>query len=631
MKNTKIKGTHLSLVLPGGATNTVQTRPVAGASRGAPSDQTASMTQRLLVYRFACAFREAIIKMLQRSVAAIVAGVVTGVVIGAGAARAQDVVWYKPMPAIIPAASTVFGLYPGIDFHLAKGTCRDCAAPRQALWYFRDDLIAVPSYGVNVAGFTPGIAAQEDVKRWYASATPEQHAARPPLLWIGATHLARHLTLTEDDTLKFPDRRSVPFKTVDKLKSNRSFYDDSSKAYFQQRPLRMRGALTGGAFVARTIWPQDWAIDEKAMKPAPLAASESLLDLVRKHAEGKNERFETRLLWEKTPAASLSGARDWSGRAVIGIVLNGAQGDNDEAHAGHFAVATGRFGKGGDWSEWLVNNFYDLDRHSEKGIVAAMLPMDNYLADLNSGQAWYRPSYMLVAVLKNDRAAHAYQGAMARVFNRFYRHDLVYRHARANSAGISMDTLRALGWNIPLTGAISNDSGAGVFGFRAADNKSFASGVQVDEYLREEQSRLFPALAFDAAGRDLLRIAGGGAPASGPDASALENLLREDLEALVFVRIPQLPSSRAFGLYPVASVDEYLKRAPADKSQWKIVPLEARPLPQELIPLDVYREPPAPSAEQPLLSTVALLAALAALLGGVMWLWGRLRRARLVP
>ena len=37
-----------------------------------------------------------------------------------------------------------------------------------------------------------------------------------------------------------------------------------------------------------------------------------------------------------------------------------------------------------------------------------MLPMDNYLMDLNSGQSYYRPSYMLVAVLKHpDTACNA--------------------------------------------------------------------------------------------------------------------------------------------------------------------------------------------------------------------------------
>ena len=41
---------------------------------------------------------------------------------------------------------------------------------------------AVPAEGVEVAGFTRGLTAQEDVKRWYATATPQQLRARPPLL-----------------------------------------------------------------------------------------------------------------------------------------------------------------------------------------------------------------------------------------------------------------------------------------------------------------------------------------------------------------------------------------------------------------------------------------------------------------
>jgi hypothetical protein len=554
------------------------------------------MKPPFLLYRFANAFREAIQKMIRRILAVMLTAMVAGLLVGAGVASAQlqgnrdrgpnDAVWYKPMPAIIPAASTVFGLYQGTDFRLTNGSCKDCPASKQALWYFRDDLVAVPSDGVSVGGFSPGVTAQEDVKRWYASATPEARAARPPMLWIGSTHFARDLTLTSEDRLQFADKRSVPFKTVEKIKTNLSFYNESSKAYFAQRPLRMRGELKEGAFVARTIWPQDWTIDEKSMKPEPLAAGESLLGLVRKHANGKDEKFETRLLWEKTPAAAAA-ARDWSGRAVIGIMLNGAQGDDDEAHGGHFAIATGRHAKGGDWSEWMVNNFYNLDSESEKGIIASMLPMDNYMADLNSGQSWYRPSYMLVAVLKSDRAPYAYQGAISRVYSHLYRHDFQYRHAGANCAGISMDTMRTLGWNIPLTGPTDKFKAYAAYPFKAFEDKSFASGLQAYNYLTEDQSRLYPAAAYEAAGRDLLNLAtGAGGRVAAGEATALENLLREDLEALVFVRIPQLPSSRAFGMFPVATIDEYMKRAPADKAQWKIVPAGPRPFPAELVESD---------------------------------------------
>jgi len=48
------------------------------------------------------------------------------------------------------------------------------------------------------------------------------------------------------------------------------------------------------------------------------------------------------------------------------------------------------------------------------------------------------------------------------------------------------------------------------------------------------------------------------------------------------VRIPQVPSSRAFGSSPVFSFGEYMDRAPKDHAQWKIVPVDARPFPPEL-------------------------------------------------
>ncbi len=548
------------------------------------------MMRTLLVYRFASAWREGIIKMTQRIFTAILAATVAGLTVGA--ARGQEAVPYQPAPAIIPAAAGVFGLHQGVDFRLTRGDCKDCATPKQALWYFRDDLVAVPSANVTAADFSRGVTAQEDVKRWYAGAKEDDLKARPLMLWVGSPSLVRDAKLSASgDAITLGDGANLPFRVTPKIKTNLSFYNDSSKAYFQQRPVRMRGEMQGDTFVARTLWPQDWAIDETQMRLQPLQAGESLLGLVRGHAAGKDERFETRLLWEKAAGA----ARDWSGRAVIGIMLNGAQGDDDEAHGGHFAIATGRHAKGGEFADWTVNNFYSLGSFSEKGITAAMLPMDNYMADVNSGQSWYRPSYMLVAVLKSDRAAYAYQAAISRVYHHLYRQDFFYRHAGANCAGISMDTLRTLGWNIPMQGPTSTLKAIAAYPYKSIADRSFVSGKQAYDYLIEEQTRLYPATAYDAAGRDLLRIVGvlnsaGGSVAAGK----LETLLREDLEALVFVRIPQLPSSRAFGLFPVASIDEYMKRVPEDKSQWKIVPVDPRPFPSELIEPDTLSDKPMP-------------------------------------
>lgn len=549
------------------------------------------MNQALLVYRFATAFQGAIKIMLKRSCAAVLAACAAGLLICAGAARGDTTAQGKSTPA------SNLGLYPASEFRPAKvadAACEGCTTSRQALWYFSNDWVAVPANGVPAAGFTPGLAPQADVRQWYVAAKPEDLLVRPPLLWLGATQSVRDVMLADDNTLRYQDGRHVPFQLVDKINTNLSYYDAASKAYLQQRPLRMRGEQRGEAFVARTIWPQDWAIQEAGMTMQPLLPGESLLGLVRKYPSARDERFETRLLWEKEKAKSSAtarnGARDWSGHAAIGIILNGAQGDDDEAHGGHFAIATGRLGKGNDMADWIVNNFYNLGSHSEKGITAAMLPLDNYMADVNSGQAWYRPSYMLVAVLKKDRAAHAYQGAIARVYHHLYRQDFKYRHASNNCAGISIDTLRTLGWEIPLQGPTSRTKAIIGYPFKAVTELSFASGKEAYDYMSEERSRLYPAAAYDAAGRDLMRIAAGGAGKAGADAKALDTFLREDLEALVFVRLPQIPSSRPFGSYPVASIDEYMKRAPEDKALWKIVPVEPRPFPLALLAADTKPE-----------------------------------------
>jgi hypothetical protein len=215
--------------------------------------------------------------------------------------------------------------------------------------------------------------------------------------------------------------------------------------------------------------------------------------------------------------------------------------------------------------------------------------MDNYLMDLNSGQSYYRPSFMVVALLRDDRAAYAYQAAVGRVFNHFYRHDFRYRHAAANCAGVSVDTLHSLGWQIPERGPTSYVKAVAAYPFMAVKERSLASGRQAFDYLREERTRLYPAVAFEAAGVDLLALAGAG-PGARPPATEFERALLDDLEAIVFVRIPQVPSSRAAGTFPVASIDEYLKRVPEDKSQWQIVPVDPRPFPQEFVNADTEPE-----------------------------------------
>lgn len=472
------------------------------------------------------------------------------------------------------------GLLPAEQFRLDTGKCSDCPTLKQGLWYFQDEMLALPKAAAQMSGYANTVDMVADVRAW--SATKDAATlAHPGLVWLGAPQIFDDVTLQKGGMqLRDSAGGGATLELVPKIKANLSYWNGSSAAYFADRPLRMRGTLKQegdkSTFVARTIWPKDFALDDKKALE-PLARTESLASFVQDAKGGASSPFATRLLWERKGGS----ARQWQDKPVIGVMLNGAQGDDDEAFGGHFAIATGHVGKQGDWSDWMVNNFYNLDSFSEKGIIAATVPMDNYLMDLNSGQQYYRPSYMLVAVLNNPRTAAAYQGGVQRVFNHFYRHDFTYKHAGANCAGISLDVFKALGWNIPTRGPTGNMKALGAYAYLSVKDRSLASGRKIYDYLTEEQIRLYPAVAFEAAGNDLMQLVGA-APGNARALSQFEKQLQSDVEALVLVRIPQIPSSRVMGSNPVFSFDEFMARTPPDQKDWKIVPVGPRPFPEEM-------------------------------------------------
>jgi hypothetical protein len=486
------------------------------------------------------------------------------------------------------------GLFAGQDFRLATGRCGDCAAIPQALWYFAGETIAAPRVGLPVAGFTRGVSAWQDLQRWSATHSPAAHnpappPEAPPLVWIGAPEIVRHAALAADGATLTAGTERWSFELVPKIALNRSYYNAASTEYLAARRLTVRGSRRDGAFIARTIWPEDFRLDSSAALQPVDATPAALRALVRAEpGGGAHSPFAAVPIWERTPGA----ARRWENAPVLAAMLNGAQSDDDEALAGHFALVTGRVGDAGDPAaigDWLANNFYTLDAESEKGIIAAMLPLDNYLADLNSGQAWYRPSYLLVAVLRSDRIPNYVQGGLSRTYNQFYRHQLRYDHPTMNCTSISVDVLRTLGWNVPARGATSWTAAVAGLPYFAWHDRSLAKAAQRFDYLTEDRTRLFPAAAFEEIGADLLRLATG-APARPP--SALEAVLAADLEALIFVRVPQLPSSRVWGDFPVETAWEYRARYPRDPAQAKIIPVPTRPFPERLRDADLLPPPP---------------------------------------
>ena len=465
------------------------------------------------------------------------------------------------------------GLFPASSFRAATGATAGGRTLRQARWYFNGETIAVPLEGMPIAAFGKGVAAFDDVRAWAASADA-QALDYPTLVWIGAPQVLHGARMSGDGgTIE-----GIALRLVAKLPLNRSWFDASSAAFFADRPLTVRGTREGDAFELRTVWPDDFRLTERPplreMAEAPALAMRTLM---RETPQGGSRApFAAWTLWQRDDAS------DWTGRPVLGLIVNGAQGDDDEAHAGHFAIVTGRVRADGRIGGWLVNNFYTLDAESEKGIVAAPVPLDAYSGDLNSGQSWYRPSYILVLVLRDARAASLVQSALGRVYNQFYRHQLAYYHPDDNCTSISIDTLRALGWHIPRRGPTSRWLPWLAFPLILAKERSLARAKVAFDYMCTDQTRLLPAAALEDAYASAHALVTG-ARCDG----RLGRMLATDVDALAFLRIPQFPSSRAFGDAPVSSLAEYRARLPGDRSQMKIVPVPPRPFPDALRDADL--------------------------------------------
>lgn len=505
---------------------------------------------------------------------------------------------------------SAYGLFPAEHFVVTCGHRAGGAALPQALWYFRDETIAVPVPGMPLAGYAPDLSLAADLAAWQGQNAIGADAGYPPLVWLGAPEVLRHATLAADGRQLPLADGALDLRLVPRLPLNRSWFDASSIAFFHGQPLKLRGWHEHGIFVARTFWPESFVLPEQA-SVLPLAAKPAAVrDWLRAPPQGGGRQpFSVESVWRRAGSA---GAQP--GQPLFGLMLNGAQGDDDEAHSGHFAVMTGRVGEGGAIDDWLVNNFYTLDAESEKGILAAPVPLDNYLGDLNAGQAWYRPSWLLVATLRRPDAAVHVQAAFGRVFNQFYRHQFAYQHARANCAGISISTLRALGWQVPARGGESWLTAIFGLPLLALRDRSLAKGKAMFDYLTEDRTRLYPAVSFAEAGADLLRLVRGKA---GRQLGDFERRLAEDIDEILLVRVPQFPSSRAWGESPAENSVEYRARVPKDPAQRQIIPVPPRPFPPEL------RDPRSPK-EAPLRSDYAVAAWVVVLIAVLLFILRRL-------
>ncbi|HKE39927.1 MAG TPA: hypothetical protein VKG21_08825, partial [Casimicrobiaceae bacterium] len=249
------------------------------------------------------------------------------------------------------------GLFRGSDFVIPTGRISNSAVIDKALWYFRDEVIAVPRAGLPVAGYTTGVTAMQDIVDWARSHNSGAPIDYPPLLWIAARDIVHGARLSSNGSRINGPGGDCAFGVVPKIPLNRSYYNEASVAFFAARSTTIRGHSDGERFIARTIWPNDFRLDFAAPVRRIEATPLALRALAREHPRGGAQSpFTATALWERDPDA-----RDWTDKPVLAIVLNGAQGDDDEAHGGHFALTTGYVGRDGAIGDWIANNFYTLD------------------------------------------------------------------------------------------------------------------------------------------------------------------------------------------------------------------------------------------------------------------------------
>jgi hypothetical protein len=125
------------------------------------------------------------------------------------------------------------GLLPAGSFQLRSGTCADCAVPKQNLWYFENELIAVPASATAAAGFSKGSDRNKDVATW--AATPEAgQLAHPSLVWIGAPSILEGATILPGaQRVRTAAGQELDFRLATKLSTNRSYANDATSTSSQ--------------------------------------------------------------------------------------------------------------------------------------------------------------------------------------------------------------------------------------------------------------------------------------------------------------------------------------------------------------------------------------------------------------
>src|SRR5690554_6941781 len=182
-----------------------------------------------------------------------------------------------------------------VEVQLTTGECDTCNLSPQAKWYFDKEIIALSptpdSSVVTLPDWLRKLPAIDD----------------NVLFWIAAPELIETATLDfSGQTLELPDGQALAFQTIAKIPQNQSYWNEATSEFFSKRDIRLRGEAQDNTFVARTVWPLDFAISNFQL--LPLNDEEDLQTLVQADDGGVAQPHQSRLLWERHPGAALESA-----------------------------------------------------------------------------------------------------------------------------------------------------------------------------------------------------------------------------------------------------------------------------------------------------------------------------------
>ena len=183
-------------------------------------------------------------------------------------------------------------------------------------------------------------------------------------------------------------------------------------------------------------------------------------------------------------------------------------------------------------------------------------------------------------VMKDERTPLRFQEKFKDAYADYYAQRTKYDKTTNPCTALIVDPVRSEGWRVPETGKTPSLIAHAIAKLASLGAKDPEMEAGLYQVLRQEATHLYPRAAFTSAAGDVLTMTGAyGVEPVGREYNELEKAIQDDLEAVYWVRLPQIPSSRALGRDPAGGFLDYFGRVPMDRSKWQTVPTAPRPFP----------------------------------------------------